>query len=61
MRIKLTFSLRAMLAFVALIAVLLAFVGTHLVRYYGEQSQIASISRMGAQVFTEPRGHFLLR
>jgi len=39
----------------------MAIIGNHVASYYGEQSRIASISQMGAQVFTEPRGHFLLR
>lgn len=60
-RIKFTFSLRTLLACVAVFAILMAFIGTHVVRYYDEQSRIASISLMGAQVFTEPRGHFFLR
>ena len=50
-----------MFAAVALFAVFLAFLGTHVARYYEEQAHIDSIRRMGAQVFTKPRGPFLLR
>ena len=56
---KKTFSVRALLACVTAICVLLAAVGVKVVHYYQEQARIRSLSLPGTQVFTEPRGHLL--
>jgi hypothetical protein len=55
------FKIRTMLLGVTATSVLLAFATTMVLPWYQELSTRISFSQFGAQVYTEPRGHYLFR
>ena len=58
---RLQFGIRTFLISVAVVAVLIAAANAILVPWYLDRYQIAMLKTVNAQVFTEPRGQFLLR
>jgi hypothetical protein len=58
---RVRFTLRALLAIVAVVAVMLWFVQSYLLSWWQEQRQIAALRQLGSQVFTELQGQYFFR
>jgi Leucine Rich repeat len=58
---RLQFGIRTFLIGVAVVSVLLAVANAILVPWYIDRGKFAMLKEVDAQVFTEPRGQFLLR
>lgn len=58
---RLQFSVRTFLIAVGVVSVLLSVASAVVFPWYVERSKIAMLKQVNAQVFTEPRGQFLIR
>jgi hypothetical protein len=60
-RFRFRFRLRALLIAFTMVAVALAWLRIYLVPWWSDHRHSLALKLVGGQVFTEPRGHFLLR
>ena len=58
---RLQFGIRTFLIGIGVVSVLLAVANAILVPWYFDRGKIAMLKQVNAQVFTEPRGQFLIR